>query len=147
VIGQSSQAEEVAQMRFCFCITVGFVPDSLKLHIGVLGKTRHICTEGFSQPARLWALPGRMIWQTCKTLPFRPQRKVYKIACPSTVEELVSSFRKDVLLEQGLSEKPTAQMVDELAVGKNSHFGNPNKSTLGGNIGGSQGKRTQSSSS
>ena len=59
-----------------------------------------------------------------------------------TVQELVSSFRKDGLPEQGLSEKPARRTVDELAVEKSSHFSNPNKSAPGGNIDGSQGGST-----
>jgi hypothetical protein len=52
-----------------------------------------------------------------------------------TVKELVSSFRKYGLPEQGLSKKPMPQTVDEPAVEKR------------GNMDGSQGGRTQSSSS
>jgi hypothetical protein len=60
-----------------------------------------------------------------------------------TVEELVFSFRKDRFLEQGLSKKPEPQTVDEPPVEKSGHFGNPDKSTSGRNIEGSQGRRTQ----
>ena len=63
-----------------------------------------------------------------------------------TVKELVSSFRKDRLPQQGSGEKPAPQTVDELAMGKSGHFGNLDKSTLGGNMDGSQGGRTQFSS-
>jgi hypothetical protein len=61
-----------------------------------------------------------------------------------TVKELVSSFRKGRLLEEGLSKKPTRQTVEELAIEKSSHFSNPDKSA---SRDGSQGRHTQSSSS
>lgn len=56
-----------------------------------------------------------------------------------------SFYLKDKLLEQGLSEKPATQTVDETAM-KSGRFSNPNKSTFVGNIGGSQGMHTQFSS-
>ena len=59
-----------------------------------------------------------------------------------TVKELVSSFRKDRLSEQGLSKKNAPQTVDKLAMEKSSRFGNLDKSTLGRNMAGSQGGRT-----
>jgi hypothetical protein len=58
-----------------------------------------------------------------------------------TVKELVSSFTKGGLPEDGLSEKPAQQTVDELAMEKSSHFSSPNKSAPGGNMYGSQGGR------
>jgi hypothetical protein len=62
-----------------------------------------------------------------------------------TVEELMS-FKKDGHLERGLSGHLVPQAVDELAVEKRRHFGNPNKSTLGENMNGSQGGPMQPSS-
>ena len=59
-----------------------------------------------------------------------------------TVKELIFSFGKDGLLGQGLSENLTPQIVEEPVVGKSGHFGNPNKSTLGRDMDGSQGERT-----
>lgn len=59
-----------------------------------------------------------------------------------TIKELVTSFTRGGLPEEGLSEKPARRTVDELAVEKSSHFSNPNKSALGGNIDGSQGGST-----
>ena len=53
-----------------------------------------------------------------------------------TVKELVSPFTRGGLPVEGLSEKPAQQTVDELAMEKSGHFGNLNKSTLGGNMGG-----------
>jgi hypothetical protein len=41
--------------------------------------------------------------------------------CFPTVKELVSSFRKDGLLEHGLSEKPVLKTVDEPAIEKSSY--------------------------
>ncbi|KAI9858489.1 MAG: hypothetical protein M1813_007442 [Trichoglossum hirsutum] len=55
-----------------------------------------------------------------------------------TVEELVSSFRRDRLPELGLSKRPEPQTVDKPPVEKSGHFVNPDKSTSGRNIEGSQ---------
>jgi hypothetical protein len=63
-----------------------------------------------------------------------------------TVKELVSSFTRGGLPEEGLSKKPAQQTVDEPAMEKSGHFSSPKKLALGGNIDGSQGGRTRSSS-
>jgi hypothetical protein len=63
-----------------------------------------------------------------------------------TVKELVSSFSKDGLPEQDLSETPASQTAGELAMEKVGPFSNPDKSVSGGNIYGSQCGRNQSSS-
>jgi hypothetical protein len=57
-----------------------------------------------------------------------------------TVEELVSSFTRSRLPEDSLYEKTAQQTVDELAIEKNGHFSNPNKSAPGRNIDSSQGR-------
>jgi hypothetical protein len=59
-----------------------------------------------------------------------------------TVKELVSFFRNSGLIEEGLSEKPMQQTVDELAIEKSSYFSNPDKSASRDS---SQGRHTQSS--
>jgi hypothetical protein len=67
VIGQKmlgGQAEKVAQTRFYFCMAVGFVSDSLKLHSGVLDETRRICPKGFSRPTRSPALVGKIFQES-----------------------------------------------------------------------------------
>jgi hypothetical protein len=58
-----------------------------------------------------------------------------------TVKELVSSFTRGRLPEEGLSKKPVQKTVDELAIEKSSYF----RSAPGGNIDSSQGRSTQSS--
>lgn len=63
-----------------------------------------------------------------------------------TIKELVSSLRIGRLLKEGLCKKSMRETVDELAM-KSSHFSNLDKSASGGNIDGSQGERTQFSSS
>jgi hypothetical protein len=57
-----------------------------------------------------------------------------------SIKELVSSFRKGRLTEQGLSKKPVVQTVNKLAVEKSSYFSNPDKSVLGRNMYSSQGR-------
>jgi hypothetical protein len=57
-----------------------------------------------------------------------------------SIEELLS-FKKDGRPEQGLSGYLAPQTVDETAM-KSGRFSNPDKSTSGGNIGGSQGSHT-----